>query len=275
MSSLALESALKLASHGMAVFPIQGIAYVGKTAMCTCRRPDCPSPGKHPITKGWQLAATKDKKTIEILWRRYPWANVGVLTGAVSSIVVLDIDPRHGGDESLEDAETENGKLPETPTVLTGGLGRHLYFRHPGGIIKNSASGIARGLDIRADGGYVVGPGSTHESGRTYQWEASSELGDLPLATLPVWLNVRAQEALNAMITASNGTINEGTRNVFLTSVAGYLRRFGASRDSLAAILSTVNERMCSPPLAAVEVEGIAKSVAKYAPFIPRNGETK
>jgi hypothetical protein len=63
-----------------------------------------------------------------------------------------------------------HGPLPETPVVLTGGGGKHYYFRHPGGYIKSVAAALGPGLDIKGEGGFVVAPPSLHASGRRYEW---------------------------------------------------------------------------------------------------------
>jgi hypothetical protein len=109
---------------------------------------------------------------------------VGIATGAVSGLVVLDVDVQHGGAGTLRELEAKYGGLPRTFTVLTGGGGRHFYFAYPGeGEIRNSAGRLGHGLDVRGEGGYVVGAGSPHESGRRYK-----VMHDRPVAELPAWL---------------------------------------------------------------------------------------
>ena len=125
--------------------------------------------------------------------RRWPDANVGVVTGAVSGLVVLDVDPRHGGGDSLAVLEGIHGVIPHTVESLTGGGGQHLYFRHPGTVIP--CRSIAPGLDIKGDGGLVVSPPSTHISGRLYGWESGCAPGETPLADLPSWLQRLAQRS--------------------------------------------------------------------------------
>ena len=105
--------------------------------------------------------------------RRWPGCNVGIVTGAISGIIVLDVDGTQGETELAR-----LGDVPPTPTVRTGN-GRHLYFRHPGGTVSNFA-GKRPGLDLRGDGGCVVAPPSVHRNGATYRWEIS--LDDTPLA---------------------------------------------------------------------------------------------
>lgn len=87
-----------------------------------------PTPGKHPRLTGWQEHATREPEQIRAWGRRWPHANIGGAAGAKSGRVVLDVDPRHGGDVSLELLEHEHGSLPETQEALTGSGGRHFYF---------------------------------------------------------------------------------------------------------------------------------------------------
>ncbi len=110
-------------------------------------------------------------------WAGRP-GNVGIVTGAVSGLVVLDLDSA----EAIAEAEARG--IPDTITARTA-KGRHVYFKHPGGVIGNRA-GILPGIDIRGDGGYVVAPGSVHPTGFIYAWENVPGLFDL--ADMPDWL---------------------------------------------------------------------------------------
>jgi hypothetical protein len=102
--------------------------------------------------------------------------NAGVVCGSISGLLVLDVD----GDEAQTLLDTLD--LPRTPTVRTK-RGRHYYFKLPEGDFRNSVRVADVPLDVRAEGGYVVGPGSTHPDGGTYEWEISPR--EAPLATLP------------------------------------------------------------------------------------------
>ena len=94
-------------------------------------------------------------------FEQFPDANIAVITGEISGVIVADVDPRHGGtDKDFRELNTVKAK--------TGGGGWHFYFSHEKGF-KNKA-GIKPGLDIRADGGYVILPPSIHESGGKYEW---------------------------------------------------------------------------------------------------------
>ena len=141
--------------------------------------------GKRPLIawRGLQSrrAAAAD---VEHWFERWPMANVAIVTGRLSRLVVRDVDPRHGGAESLAALEQEYGPLPATIEALTGGGGRHLYFRHPGSRTPNRV-GIRPGIDLRGDGGCVVAPPSVHASGRRYAWRAGRAPGELAAAPLP------------------------------------------------------------------------------------------
>ena len=133
---------------------------------------------------GDEATAAEEKNMT--LFTRVPEANIGIMRGAEWGLVVLDVDPRHGGDEALRDIEQEHGALPPTPATLTGGGGTHYLFEHPGEEVRNMADLLDRGgLDLRGDGGFIIAPGSRHVSGGEYLWEASAHPDDVPLAPLP------------------------------------------------------------------------------------------
>lgn len=152
---------------------------------CSCGTA-CASPGKHPRTRRGLHDATLELAEIRRWWRRWPEANLAVRTGARpagAGVVVLDVDPGHGGEASLAALVAEHGPLPATLEVATGGGGRHLWFAHPGATVPNSAGRLGPGLDVRGDGGYVVVPPSRHPAGPRYRWRPA------PVATLPAWLH--------------------------------------------------------------------------------------
>ena len=175
-----IDAALGYAANGWPVFPCHGIHGGG----CTCRAADCASPGKHPrVARGLHSAST-DPAQIARWWARWPYANVGLRTGAESELTVLDVDPAHGGSRSIKALIDRHGGLSEVPRVRTGSGGWHLFFAHPGEPVRNSAGRLGPGLDIRGDGGYVIAPPSVHASGRQYRWEVDA--GTLP--PMPDWL---------------------------------------------------------------------------------------
>lgn len=157
-----LEIALLYAARGWPVLALHALTPDGA---CGCRGAGHCSPGKHPRWRHGLKEATTDTSRIRGWGKRWEDSNLGIRTGAEAGLFVLDIDPRHGGDQTLRSLEQAHGTLPRTIECLTGGGGRHLYFAHPGGSVANSSGRLGAGLDVRADGGYVVAPPSTHVQG--------------------------------------------------------------------------------------------------------------
>lgn len=257
--------------YGWHVIPLHGVMVGrGGELKCTCGKLDCHSPGKHPVTQNGLKNATVRKDWIEAWWKRWPFANVGIVTGQTSGLVVVDIDPRHGGDESLDALFSKHEPFPDTVEVMTGGGGRHFYFRHPGVEIRNSANRIGRGVDVRGDGGYVLAPPSEHISGRHYEWEGSSEPGDVPIADMPQWLVSLLSRPAVPDVEAVQGDpgqssiIAEGGRDNFMTACAGAMRRWGMTHEAILSALRIDNDARCRPPLADSDLMRIAKSVMRY-----------
>lgn len=160
-----LEAAVAYAGRGLPVFPCNG---------------------KVPLTEHGFLDASTEAEAVLAWWTRYPEAAIGIPTGAASGLLVLDVDVQHGGAGTLAELERKHGKLPQAPEVLTGGGGKHMYFAHPGYEVQSSAGKLGPGLDVRADGGYVVAPPSLHASGRPYRWLHAQK--KLVLSQPPEWL---------------------------------------------------------------------------------------
>jgi len=148
---------------------------------------------KRPIIR-WEAFQHRMASQAEVTgwFRRWPDANLSVVTGVLSGVVVLDVDPRHGGDESLGKLEARNGALPQTVEAVTGGGGRHIYFAHPGREVRNRV-GIEPGLDLRGDGGTIVLPPSIHPSGNPYRWRPGHAPDEIALAPFPRWLEDQRQ----------------------------------------------------------------------------------
>lgn len=254
-----VDWALRYSQKGWSVLPLHTVYGDGS---CTCRRRDCKSPGKHPITQNGLHDATTDEATIVRWWQQNPRANIGVATGEVSGFVVLDIDGRDG-ESSLTELQSKFGRLPETLTSNTG-RGRHLLFRCPAAPLKNRAGVWKPGskLDSRGNGGYIVVPPSTHYSGATYAWENP----ETAIADMPDWL-VEIVNGDNKLVRTESKAIvdiDEGSRNSHLASVAGVMRRMGMSAAAMEQALLAENEARCKPPLDPDEVRTIATSISRY-----------
>lgn len=133
-------------------------------------------------TKGHKTA-TFDEKIISNWFKDEP-LNIGIATGEASSIIVVDVDFRNGGEKSFGELEQAIGKLPKTLKVITGN-GFHLYYSIPSGALKSRKLEKYQGIDFKADGGYVVAPPSIHPNGKIYEWEKEHSPNDIEIANIP------------------------------------------------------------------------------------------
>jgi len=243
-----LEWALWYASLGHPVFPCHTPIPKG----CSCANAECTDIGKHPRINAWQNQATTDRKTITRWWSMWPLANIALCTGV--SCFALDIDPRHGGDETLRDLEALHDPLPPTPTSNTGGGGWHRLFAMDGSI-RNKIN-LAPGLDIRGEGGYIIVPPSLHASGQHYTWDPTADLEDVPLTDAPEWLLKHVHEGAYEAPTAPDAPILRGARNNTLSRMAYAMRKAGMSMEGMYPALQVENKR-CQPPLDEEELKRI------------------
>jgi len=178
------KAALEYAAKGWPVLPVHSRAPNGT---CTCLSPDCKEPAKHALTPNAENDATTDPEIIAGWWQRWPWANVGVVTGARSGIVVFHVDDKPDALEAYDRLLDEVGLLPITLTGLSGGDGFQMVFRYPGVCTKSKANAFGPGLDVKADGAWVVVAPSVHITGQVYRWEDDPP----PLALWPEVLTER------------------------------------------------------------------------------------
>jgi RecA/RadA recombinase len=241
---------------------------------------------KFYIEKGWQVLPlkAKDKKPL-VPWKNggstdlsviahwfelWTDANIGIVTGKNSGIVVLDVDKKHGGEESLLRLTEENWVLPDTPISHTGGGGLHYIFLHPGFDISNSAGALGAGLDIRADGGQICAPPSVHETGNKYYWDEFFKPSKTTIAAMPMWmLEILMKPKENNAVVRMDGEVESyqaGTRNSSLTSLAGTMHKRNMTKETIYLALQSENERRCFPPLPEDEVKNIVESITTRYP---------
>jgi Bifunctional DNA primase/polymerase, N-terminal len=276
-----LATALAFARHH-AVLPIHWPVEHNGRLRCSCgsdsRGRPCASPAKHPYGKlapNGLLSATTESGVVKHWWGYLaPGANLGVRT---ERLVVIDVDPRHGGDESLRALEAEHGQLPPTWRALTGGGGEHVLFSCPDGVeISNVVAEqmedppLGRGIDIRARGGYIVAPPSRHISGRPYAWNAGGHPADIDLAPAPAWLIERLAGTANAGIQTPpevwQRLTGEAVReypDAAAAQVAGHLLRRWVDPYLVAGLLRAWNATYVSPPIPDDELRRILDRVAR------------
>ncbi|MET0425288.1 MAG: bifunctional DNA primase/polymerase [Actinoplanes sp.] len=218
-----LTAALAYARHGIPVLPVHTPDQGG----CSCDRgARCEHAGKHPRLRHGLTDASTDPRRIEMWWRRWPTANVGLRTGVVMDVADVDsVEGWHGLVHLLD------GALPAGPRVRTGGGGRHLWFRPTG---QGNRVRLLPGLDWRGAGGYVLAPPSRHASGGDYRWIRRPG-DDLPAVPPMLHEFVEGRPAASAL--RPYGVIAHPDRyaQVALAAEAGRVARapVGARNDTL------------------------------------------
>lgn len=228
--------------------------------------------GKTPLTRTGLKEASADPAVVRGWWERWPDANIGLATGMINSLLVidLDVDDDRGinGFESLRAWQREHGRLPDTWLSITGRGGYHMFYhcteRHRNRV------GVIEGVDIRAEGGYVVAPPSVHPNGNTYVWEQSPD--DTSLAD--------ADTAVEALLSQEadprggrapgpltlTGKVPEGKRNDTMFRIACSLQAKGLSDSAILAACREENRTRFEPPLGDEELRRtVASCTGRFA----------
>ena len=294
MPNVLLVAALGYAALGFAVVPLHTVDANGA---CSCKKgARCDRPGKHPRVTYKDWTAPPTEQAIRRYWRKWPNANVGILTGARSGdLLVVDVDGPDG-ERALAELQAKAGAtLPRTRTVRTGrdGGGRQLYFR-ASREFKNtvgSRGGLGRGLDTRSRGGLAVAPPSRHKSGRAYETIDTSAI-----APCPAWLEKLLEGLAPASQVSPAGTgtrpvrpsgksgrdtpaldalhdVREGERNNAIYKAACSDRARWADDTAVQKGCVRAAQR-CVPPLDRGAALGIAASACRYEPG-PSGASTK
>jgi hypothetical protein len=196
MTTNALAKALALAQIGLPVFPC-----------AATKRPTCPHGFKE---------AVREASAVRALWRAYPGTLIGVPTGATTGIFVLDVDSvKHP--TAAEWLERQSPYLPDTRQHRTQSGGLHFLFKHRDGL-RNSAGRLARGVDTRGDGGYVL------------WWPAVIANGHhrAPLADVPEWMATALNPPRPAQVWRSPAQMTDQDLN---RKVDGILGAIAAARE--------------------------------------------
>ncbi len=226
-------------------------------------RPD----NKAPLIKNWQERASSNPKDITNLFQSFPNAMIGLPTGPINRITVVDLDIKNGVD-GLKTITSRGMKMPTRAIAHTPTGGFHLYYNSGTEEYPCSAGKIGPGVDVRGVGGYVIAPGSVALSG-CYRWKHDlhkTRYGILPMTVClkaAITGKSRAKPSKPGFCKTILDPVMEGQRNVEMTRRCGMLFRRGYSTHEVEGLLSRINTRCCSPPLREQELLQIIRSIAK------------
>jgi len=240
-----LSYALKYLKKGFSIIPVKGNFYSNGTNI-----EDRSKDSKAPLI-AWTEYQNRLPTEVEVKswWTKYPLANIAVITGKVSNLVVVDFD----SDEAVRWARENN--LLETLCVETA-RGLHAYYRYPQNrTIQNTVNLNNMKIDIRADGGYVIAPPSIHITGMEYTFTIKK-----PIASLPEIFLSKSKKVID-LKSFYNG-VKEGSRNDTLARLCGSWVNDNLSLEECLEMAYLWNERN-NPPLGVKEVERTVKSIYK------------
>lgn len=231
--------------------------------------PVIPLRGKIPLTPHGSKDATLNENQARAWWQKWPDGNVGVATA--HRFFVFDVDIKDQGDLSYEYLRNQHGAFPDTVQQMTGSGGTHFLFALPDFPVRNSKGAIAKGIDIRGVGGYIVVAPSIHpETKREYIWDGLAEIEQQAILPAPQWLLDKlrpgANQAPQKAAEPVAAKLPKGSRHDTLVSIAGSMRKRGLSAIEIFAMIKIVNETRCDPPYDEGHVRKIADSMEKYPP---------
>jgi hypothetical protein len=232
---------------------------------------------KQPRLREWQRKATTNSDTIRKWWPAESKDNIGIYLPP-SCVVVVDVDPRNGGDETFEALIQRHGYLPTTYTVKTAGDGRHYYFRVPAdfydGAHQRYPTTLGDGVDLLINK-YVVAPPSELEDGKQYTvttGDVEQDFTPLPFDWLDEVVRSRIIERKEAWHEIDDWSFGQGERNDGATKVAGVLRRFGLNANEIESCLRVLGENgrfenyTEDVKFREIEIPRIADSIGNHRP---------
>lgn len=221
----------------------------------------CLPKDKKPATEHGFKDATTNKDTIKAWWAQNPNYNIGIATGQASNglcVIDLDNDADKGkdGTQVFKQWCSDNRVTPPpTLAVKTGRGGQHIFYHTSKQL--GCKTDLLKGIDIRADGGYIVAPPSIHPNGNKYEWWDKAKPDNMTLADLTPQLETFVMgntKAAGANIAAGVQKIAQGGRTAFLVSKMGYLCNGGMDDVSIRKCIESINANMCEPPLTESEL---------------------
>ena len=272
------EIALGYLRHGFSIIPLISPSMILKQLSKEELIRKC----KSPIVK-WKEFQTRHPTVEEVSswFDKWPHANIGIVTGEISNLVVFDLDS-----ESAEEFAESEGGFPDTVKVKTG-KGYHVYMKHPGFKVENDVR-KEYDIDIRGDGGYVVAPPSEHGSGNHYEWVDGFSLSEIDPAEHVPWTKAYLEEYATKSATPvketapkpsktlspdstsatpdpymeimANGA-QKGQRNYMATKLIGHLLGKGNNENVAWEIFKQWNDVKNSPPMDRNQLREIFDSI--------------
>jgi hypothetical protein len=183
-------------------------------------------------TKGFKSASV-DVDQLAAWSRQYPSANIGVATGKISNVIVIDFDPRAGSSETTVRLAQDGKVFADTVEAVSPRGGRHLYYAYDPRVATSKANALGPGIDIKTDGGYVVGPPSVwRQNGQSYKWLRPPRGVELP--KLPRWvvqsLEHKPEPIRQPLRQIDLGNLS-GYRRQAMADLADYANRVAALHD--------------------------------------------
>ena len=271
---VSFERVLRYWEYGWSVIPVHVPVSGGA---CSCGR-DCSWPGKHPRIAWREYSSRRPTKAEITHWFQdeYYGSNVGLVTGTVSEVVVLDVD-----------GELEHYSrlgLPRTLSSRTGSGGWHYFYRATEPV--RTRGRFVPYIDLKAEGGFVVLPPSRHRSGKRYRWNTRIDPVDLPTQTLSKFVVPKTAPTSRSALGGADHWydrllqgVAEGDRSNSAARLAARYASLDLSITEASVLLSSWNSRN-SPPLPEYELattvrwayERRARELADIVNSLSRNG---
>ncbi len=211
---------------------------------------------------------------VEGWWQRWPTAMIGIVTGSISGVVVIDVDTEEGYDAIQR-------YIPDwivTPTCQTPKGGQHLYFKCPDKPLGNN-SRVIPGCDFRGEGGYVIGPPSKNSGGKGYVWRDGLSLGEVAPAALPEpYISFISKNALGFRggiggkrvgdfnrLQVTSTDFMEGKRDETLFHIANCLIKGGMAEEETEQLIEIISQKCCDPPFPINEAREKIRSALRRA----------
>lgn len=215
---------------------------------------------KKPIIPAWKIyqEQTPTIGEVKAWWSKWSDAMIGIVTGSISDLAVIDVDTEEGKEELYSLLSTDF----QCPMVYTPN-GMHLYCRYPKDL-RNKVR-VLKGLDIRAEAGYVIAPPSKNFAGKQYKWDEKWRIPEKSIPEFPKELldNIDTSPGYNPIETGLRH-FQEGRRDDDLFRAANLMLRGGASKEEVSVYIKALAAQ-CNPPFPEREAERKVESAVQRA----------